>query len=335
MKRGNQLLLALVIVISIALSYILLNRSGSTLRGELKDFSIPDTGSVDRIFIADKLGKTSLLERKGIGYWVVNNKYRARQDAINNLLATLSALKVKAPVAKSMEANVLKDLAGPLQRKVEVYAAGSRIKTIYIGGETIDKLGTFMLLENSSVPFEVHVQGHRGFLQTRFITDERIWRDQTIFAYEKSDIREINLRFFKDPSKSYSIRIPDSGSPQLIGFAGGNQADTLLINKYIAQYRKFTFEYIVTEESFPAARKDSILNSGPFVEISVTTRKGERNTMKGYYRLLPGATLNNATDGESPFDPERIYALINDKDFVLVQYFQLDRLLVPGSLFIK
>ena len=129
MKKTNQILLAAVIVATVFVAYFLMTRSGSTLRGELRDFAIEDTGAIERIFIADKLGHTSLLERKGTGYWTVNDKYTARQDAVKNLLITLSKMKVKAPVAESMEANVLKDLSGPVQRKVEVYAGGRRIKT--------------------------------------------------------------------------------------------------------------------------------------------------------------------------------------------------------------
>jgi len=335
MKKSNRILLGLVITVSVALAYFLLSKSGTTLKGELRDFAIEDTAAIDRIFIVDKLGKSALLERKGKGYWLVNNAYQARQDAVNNLLLTLKKLAIKAPVAKSMEENVLKDLAGPLQKKVEVYASGKKIKTIYVGGETIDKQGTFMLLEHSSVPFEIHIPGHRGFLQTRFITDERIWRDQTIFAAEKSEIREIQVKYLQNPANSFTISIPDGGSPQLAGPAGIERADTLLLNQYIAQYRRFGFEYVITDETFPASRKDSILNSEPFIEIRLKTRKGEVNSMKGYHRAFSGSPVAPDSPAESDYDPERIYALVNERDFVLVQYYQLDRLLVRGIDFIK
>lgn len=315
-------------------AYFLMTRSGSTLRGELRDFAIEDTGAIERIFIADKLGHNSLLERKGTGYWTVNDKYTARQDAVKNLLITLSKMKVKAPVAESMEANVLKDLSGPVQRKVEVYAGGRRIKTFYVGGETIDKNGTFMLLEHSSKPFEVYVPGHKGFLQTRFITDERIWRDQSIFALEKNAIRSITVQNNEQPENSFQIEIPDKGSPVLKGPKGAERADTLLLNQYITQYRRMGFEYVITDETFPASRKDSILSAQPFVDIKVLTRKGETKHIQAYRRIQP---LNEAVqiEGDSPYDPERAYALIDGKDFVLVQYFQLDRLLVPGGYFVK
>src|SRR5690606_23058413 len=149
----NRYLLLLLVVLVIGVAYYLFTSGTGTIKTELRNFAVEDTASIDKIFLADKLGKASTLERVGTGKWKLNGKYTARHDAVNNLLATINSMTVKSPVAKSMEENVLKDLAGPAQKKVEVYSNGRLTRTFYVGLETMDKMGTFMMLENSSVPF--------------------------------------------------------------------------------------------------------------------------------------------------------------------------------------
>ena len=189
--KSNKILIIAVVVLGILVSYFIYTSNNQTLRGELSDFAVEDTASIDKIFLADKLGHTSLLTRVSSSEWRID-EYLARQDAINTLLFTIKKMIVKAPVAKSMEPKVLKDMAGVGQRKLELYSGGRLLKTIFIGVETMDKMGTYMLIEGSTVPFEVHIQGHRGFLQGRFITDARLWRDPAIFKYDYRDIRKIS-----------------------------------------------------------------------------------------------------------------------------------------------
>ena len=333
MKQNRNLILILIPV-SAALIYFILTRSNSTIKPKLRDFSVADTGNVDKIFIADKLNHTAELTRSSSGVWMVNGKYLARQDAIINLLATLNKLAVKAPVANAMEQNVLKDLAGPLQKKVEVYAKGQLIKTIYVGGETLDKQGTFMLLENSSVPFEVHIPGHHGFLQTRFIADENLWRDQAVFAAQEKDIKSLTVRYNEHTENSFTITKSEQGNLSVKESLSAGEADTLKLHQYLAQYRRIVYEYIISE-SFQKSKKDSILRSKPFVEITLIERSGKSTNFKGYYRELNESDQEVLKESKLTYDPERLYGLINDKEFVLAQFFQFDRILFTGRDFLK
>jgi hypothetical protein len=321
----------LTIVLGIVLTYFFFTSDNRTIKGELRDFAVEDTASIDRIFLADKQGHTALLERKPSGIWTIG-EYQARPQAVRDLLFTIKKMVVKAPVAKSMQPKVLKDLSGIGQRKIEIYSKGQLLKTIFVGIETMDKMGTYMMIEGSSVPFEVHIPGHRGFLQTRFIVDSRLWRDPVLFRTDYRDIRTIDIRYTNDPTSSFNLRY-DGKIPVLMA---GNQvlnADTLLLYQYMNQFRNVVYEYVVTE-SFPQAKKDSILNSSPFVIISLTDKQGKRTQVEGYYRASTAQDLD-ANGKQLPLDPDRMYALLNDKDFLLVQYFQFDRLMVKPAVFLK
>ena len=60
-------------------------------------------------------------------------------------------------------------------------------KTYYVGGESKDMIGSYMLLENSNRAFVVYIPGFNGFLAPRFTIDgtkvsSDLWRDRTIFS---------------------------------------------------------------------------------------------------------------------------------------------------------
>lgn len=330
--KSNRVLLVLVVALAVVVSYFWFTNTSKTFRGELSDFAVEDTASVDKLFLADKNGHSALLERKGPGVWTVG-EHLARQDAINTLLFTLKKMKMRAPVAKSMEQNVLRDLSGITQRKIEIYSKGKLLKTIFVGIETPDKMGTFMMIDGSSVPFDVHIPGHRGFLQTRFITDARLWRDPALFKYDYRDIASVSVKYNETPASSFEIR-SEGRNPRL--FVQGNPvaADSLALFAYLNEFRNVVYEYIVTE-SFPEAKKDSILSSKPWVEVKVSDRKGKSTFVQGFHRSAADAKAVDAQGNPMLYDPDRMYALLNGKDFLLVQFYQFDRLLKQPSYFVN
>lgn len=326
--KQNNILAILVVVLAAVVSWFIFTRSSSTLGGELRNFSVEDTAAVDKIFIADKEGNSSTLERVSSGKWTVNGKFAARQDAVNTLLETMSRMTVRNPVPKALEPKVLRDLSGPIQKKVEVFTRGNLLKTFYVGNESMDKMGTFMLLEGSSVPFEVHLPGHRGYLQTRFIVPEDLWRDPAVFKYDYRDIRNIALKFSDKPEQSFQLAYDgrdfnlknSSGSP----IPGG--LDTLRALRYYNEFRSLTWEFIVSPR-FPAARKDSILANTPFFSLAVTDKNNVTRSVEGFHRVYSGPVSELLTVENQEYDVDRFYGLVDGKDFVLLQFYQFDRVL--------
>ncbi|MFN5317989.1 MAG: hypothetical protein ACK5CY_04025 [Bacteroidia bacterium] len=327
----NRFLLIAVVLVGLLVAYNLFTDKSRTIKGELRNFAVEDTAAIDRIFLADKMGHQSLLTRTENGEWMVG-EYKARPQAVRDLLVTLKKMVVKAPVAKSMQPKVLKDMAGVGQRKVEIYSNGTLLKTIYVGIETVDKLGTYMLIEGSSVPFEVHIPGHKGFLQTRFITDARIWRDPVLFRTDYREIRSINVSYASSPNESFELRY-DGLKPSLLVKGQNQQADSLLLYEYMNAYRNVVYEYVVTE-SFPQAKKDSILSSLPFVTVTLQDKKGKKTIVEGFRRASTAKDVD-LEGNQYPFDPDRMYALLNKKDFLLVQYFQFDKLMRSPASFVN
>ena len=334
--KSNRLLIIGIVVLGIVVAYLLINNGRNTRGGDLKNFTVEDTASVDKIFIADKQNHKTLLERKGPSLWIVDGKYPVRQDGIKMLLETLNKMVVRTPVAKSMEQKVLKDLSGPVQKKVEIYQNGKLSKVFYMAAETPDKLATYMLIDGSDSPYEVHIPGHRGFLQSRFISDGRLWRDPVIFRYDYRDMRSVEVNYPADPQQSFTVKY-DGKKTSLFhrgSLVQDPNLDSLKAFEYLNSFRNIGYEFEVVE-TFSKTIKDSVLASTPFIEITVIDKNGESNQVKGYRR--PANLTSYVPDQEmQAFDTDRLYALVGkEKTFVLVQYFQFDKVIKPAVWFLR
>lgn len=329
----NKTLLISVLVLSLIAAFLLTNRQMGTVKGDFSNFAIEDTSIVDKIFIADKVGNEILLEKIKPGIWMVNNKFEARNDMIKNILEALKKMDVRAPVPQSMMETVIKDLATNFQRKVEVYSKGKRIKVFYVGSDSMDHHGTYMLLENSTTPYEMYIPGFRGYLSIRFVTDERLWKKPIVFNYPVQEIRKVRVEYIELPQESFEVTHDGKGLVKVIALKNNQplEADSALALDYLIQFGKINYEAEVASDF---QKRDSIMKATPWVEIEVTTADGTVNKVRCVRRepMEKYADLPQAPR----YDPDRMYAIINEgKDLVLVQYYVFNRILVPLEYFMQ
>jgi len=318
MKKKLTLLIALVVVLAAVVIYFSLRSSDSSLKRELRDFAVEDTASVDRIFMVQKDNQQITLTRSG-NRWLVNDRYLARPDAMENLLKTLKRIQVKSPVSTSMMNTAVRMLA-TRNTKVEVYDGRKLLKTIYVGGPTQDQMGTFMMLEGSSVPFIVHIPGFVGYLTTRFFVNERGWRSTELFRYNFNDIAAVTVENPAAPGESFRVR--NLGDNQfevssLNGRPNPGPIDTIGTKFYLSQFEKMNFEFFT--DSLPAQRIDSMLTSPTYRTVTLEDRSGLQRTLRMWPRPANGKT---DVDGNTLlWDDERLLAFLDEKDWVVVQYY--------------
>ena len=89
-------------------------------------------------------------------------------------------MRIKNPVARSALNNVIKRMAVQ-NTKVTIYSNNGDMKTLFIGGETADQLGTFMMIDGAKEPYVIHIPGFNGYLSSRFNCKEDLWRDKKLF----------------------------------------------------------------------------------------------------------------------------------------------------------
>lgn len=327
MKKNRRSLIITVLLVLVSLYFLFFRDSFNTLGQKDNDFAVQDTAAITKIFMADKDNRTVTLTRVKGGVWMVDNKYQVRSDAINTLLYTMKMVSVKNIIDANGIPNVIKAMASSAI-KVEVYDGDNRVKMYYVGGATADQLGTYMLLanpnsgENCKKPYIMYIPGFDGYLSTRFFVKEDDWRDRVIMQY------------YPYAMKTIKVTYPQSDSGFVINILGRNRFsmdntanqpmpfDTVAVKQYLTYYQSVQWE--VTVEN--AANKDSILNSGPVAIIAVTDTAGKHTEIKLFNKKATRQEIEKYGN-DYRYDPDQMFALVNGKDFVLVQYFIFGKLL--------
>ena len=341
MKR-NRVAVVLVIVLGTISFWFIINKHNGTIKETLRDFAVADTASIDKIFLANKSGKTITLERKAPGKWTVNGKFNARMDAVQTLLITIKKVDVKEPIGKNAIDNVIKRLAAKAVR-CEIYQNGKLTKAYYVGTETQDQSGTYMILmdletmQPSAKPFVTYIPGFDGYLTTRYFTEEQGWRDRTVFNYNPSEIKSVKMESVSKPENSFELFVKGNNDYQIKSLADNkllNNIDTLAVKQYLSYFQQVYFESF--EVSISQPQIDSILKSTPINILTITDASGKANKTVLYNRWPRRHGLFDPEGKEIVYDADRLDALLdNGKDFVMCQYLAFGKLLPPATYFQK
>ncbi len=306
------------------------NKSNNTLNEELSNFAVKNIKEVDKIFITDKQNNQVTLDKTEEG-WKVNQHFFAREDAIKNLLQCLQKMTVKHPISKAEHNTQIQRLAVS-SRKVEVYAKGKKIKTMYIGGATQDQYGTYAILENSSVPFVVHIQGFLGFLTPRFIVTEDLWRENFVFKCKPANITKVQVVNSEEKEKSFTLtKMGNAYSIKNYKGQSIRNIDTAQVKFYLSNFKKISYEAMVTEMT--EQKRDSLINKAkPFHTITLEAGKDNRQVIKTFH--VKNDTHYNDEGEMLLYDPDRMYAVFNNnKDIATVQYRTFDKITIDPKLF--
>ena len=341
MKRNKTALIAVIILGGASLWFLFHNGSG-TIKPTLKDFAVEDTASITKIFLADKSGHTVSLERQSPGRWMVNGKYDVRRDAMLVLLNTIRKVDVKEPVGKNAVNNVIKRLAGKAV-KCEIYQNNTLTKAYYVGTETQDALGTYMILidpetmQTSAKPFITYIPGFEGYLTTRYFTEEAGWRDRTILHYNPSEIAGVKLEVPFKPELGYELKVNGNNNYE-VKMLGTNAAlgdiDVMAVKQYLSYFQHQNFESF--EVNLVQKQKDSVMKAQPINILTITDTKGKTNRIKFFARKPKTEGLYDSGGNLIVYDLDRMDAVLNDeKELLMVQYFIFGKILPPANYFQK
>lgn len=326
MKKTNGLILGIIVLV---LTGIVLWQQGVFAGEPDTTFAVADSDAVGRIFIADKGNNTIKLERTG-DKWMVNDSVPAAPYMAKELLTTLRLIAVSRPVPRAAHNNVVRAMAVE-HTKVEVYDRdGDPMRIFYVGGPATNARGNYMRKEGSDNLYIVQIPGFDGMLQTRFTTQLTDWQDKSVFDYQPGEIAAIDLSYMDNPDLSFNMMVVrrDSflmSSPGAPTIVSGYALDQRKIASYINQFRGVNAEAYVNY----LADRDSIIQSGPYAQLTVTDTAGQVNDVL-FYRKAVNKRTKVQMDAEGnavPYDQDRAYALIhNGKDLVIVQQFVFGKL---------
>ena len=305
--------------------------------GDDRNFGVKDTAAITKIFIADKEGHKATVERKK-GGWLVNDKFNCRPDAILNLLEVIRNVEVKMPVDKLTRKSVIKFMSSKAL-KVEIYKGDELIKQYYVGQETQDGEGSYMLLtdlesgENYKDPYICFIPGFKGYLLPRYIADENEWRDRLVLNYIPPQIKQIKITQVDFPAdSSFSI---DLASSTRFKLKNGNGLeipfDELKMKQYLAYFQNISYENLITGRN--QKLQDSLSNVKPFCILTITGADAVTKNFRFYRKQFKGQQDPEHGINYS-YDPDRMFVRFDeDKQWALCQYFVFGKLLVTPNYF--
>lgn len=336
MKRNKNLvyLIIFALLLGLAINGILRNRK-STLPEKDKNFAVKDTSSITRIFLADMKGQSVTLERSG-DQWLVNGKFQADKSRISLLLESIAKIQVRNIVPESAINTVIRDLASK-SVKIEIYHKKKKIKAYFVGDETADALGTYMVLDKKhKIPFVMYIPGFEGYLTPRYFADEADWKSKIVFNYDPLNIKSVTIDYTDSSENSFKLLVNDENSFHISTSSSAEIPEKLIntskIKHYLLEFSNIQFVDVVRD--FSKTKSDSILNSMPVAIISVTDKEGKTKSMKLYYRHSGYKTRSELMPG---IDADYYYAQITDRsgEIGLMQTLTLQRILWKISDFKK
>jgi len=285
---------------------------------------------------------TADLSREG-DRWKINGKYWAMQPKIDVLLETIQKLIVHGPASNLQRESVLKEFENGAT-KVQMFFSGEDhpFKTYYVDGSTEDSKGTYMMMEidgkKTDKPYIMILPGFDGILNVRYFTDETEWRDTRIFNYAPEDIKQITVRYPEMPERSFTINVINADSFEVHSISSATSpkpADRIYkegVVKYLSSFKSLNAEAFDNHYS----KRDSIINSIPYVSITITDITSSVNQLVVFHMPLnKRSKLQFDEHGNRlPYDLDRYYATINGgSDFVIIQDFVFGKIFKQTSDF--
>lgn len=320
MKKQHFILIALLVLAGGYYIYSSYSNADTT-RFERRDFAVNDIEQVDKIVITSKAPSRVELT-KGENKWTVNNEFTARPSTIKYLLKTLDKMEIKYPVQKNSIDHILTDMTA-IGIKVDIYKDGTKEKTIYIGNNTPDEKGTYMLLEGGLSPYAIHIPGFEGYLRSRFIYDPMLWKTKELMNIEQKDIEWLTMEYpnqkeagFKLTQEGKSISLFDiNGTPQPI--------KSLVARNYLSAFKNIAHEGFILR-SDPVQPEEII--TLPKIFILTVKAKGKEPYVLKSYEKTEYIKTEDGTGFYQKVDKNRLYAT-DGKSYFLIQYFVFNPML--------
>lgn len=349
-RKTLFLLLAVAALAVVAICVVATRGRNHTFKQDFQIEAAARPGGVTKIFMADKHDSQVLLSYVNDSLWMVDNTFKASQSMVDLLLSTLSDMRIRNVVNKSAVENVV-TLMATGSVKVEVYYNDYRInwfggklrlfphekrEVFYVGHDTPDQMSTYMLREGDKVPVVAHVPGFRGCLSPRFVVNPLAWRSHSIVDLPVQRIAKIELLIPSMPEESFSIeREGDGFVMNLLNPPARVQGfDTARVAQLLSSFVNLNFDEYA--RAVPKVELDTTFARDPRTILRISDTEGNVRELKTYIKYVNPDDAVNMPDTTmyEVFDLNRLYAVLDNADTVLIQYYVFDNILQPASFFL-
>jgi hypothetical protein len=326
---NRTLVLLLVVVLLGAGAYFFIGKNQgkpiSSVVGADREFAVP-RADIQKIFIADRSGHKTTLTRADQG-WIYNGAYKARPDAVENLLLAIENVRMRSKPTQSMVPNMIESLSTN-GLKVEIYGKNDElIKAYYLGGATNDELGTYIILEGAEQPYVADIPNWQGNIRFRYNLTDDDWRDRTVFASKAADIATVSIEYPKQQAQSFRLDVTGA-EPVVTPFYELSST----INKAVKPGKVEAFldnfsSIIAVGFNNLNREREKIVQQVPFAIITLKEKNGKTYSVTLFPQDVN--TLLDPKTGVSTTVSETtgFFALTQDNDFMVMQNVVLRRIL--------
>jgi len=287
-------------------------------------FILNDTTQISKIAIYT-LTDTSVFI-KSENKWLVNNKFTPLPKALYYIFRIAQNVDIKVPVAKEKSDSIINSINKKNKNIVFYNENGEVIKSWQIGDFNEEQDATFAIANNTDKVYLVNVPGIINDLDKNIPAEEYYWISAYIFDYKPHEIAKIEVSYPLNISKSFVLEINKDGTNIVTSNNMkymNEELESKAIGAYISYFSAVKFDSFLN--NFTKAKKDSLLKQKAFCIINVTDINNKKQSLKGYFRQNPENT--------SKQDINTYNAVINNKEFVTVNYFDTDLLMKTAEYF--
>ena len=272
-----------------------------------KYFNLSKTEKIDKIIMSDKSGNIIELE-KDEEKWTINSKYPVWQRQIEYTLSVMKDIRVKSSVSEQKINFVLQNIAAK-GVKVEIFEGEQKIKSYYIGGNTSDHTGTYMIMENAKNAYVMHIPNrHPGILNPKYgiegiYVNENVWREPITININPKEINEVKVMDFINEEQSYTINIENKTLTDFIN------NEILIDNRKYNEFASFfsnlqcgIYRSDLNPDNFILSKKIYITNNNQTDSLIIYDVNEIQKIQKEYSSTV-----------------ENLYAKWNNSDMVIIQ----------------
>lgn len=281
MKKVLSLVVLLFALSGIA--YYLIQQGKVSDKGYVtadRNFTVKSMDDVDKIVIKHVKLQPLVLTRKGKS-WILDEKYDVDPDVFINIEAVLTRMSLSFIPPKQSITNIMESIEkNGIQ--VDIYTGSDKpSKIFFIGADTKDGSGTYMVMGGSSQPYVMQLPGLQGGLRSRFEQPSYNYRDKILFKYKKESIKNIKVEYLTDNLSSFEITNGNHPTVKPLIDQPDNpkgQPNEQNLKYYISQFENMGTEGIVNN----IPEKDSLINTEPNTVLTITTKDGQQKLYKFY-----------------------------------------------------
>jgi len=311
--QNNNFFFYLLILITFSFS--------SCIEQEIEDtnFAIENTDEISKIIMRDKAENKIELRLEGKD-WIINNKYKVFDQQIDYTLQVMKDIRVDKSVSETKMDFVIKNIA-TTGVKVEIYNQSEKIKSYYIGGNTSDHKGTYMIMEGSETAYILTIPNRLpGILNPKYglegiYVNANTWREPITISIDKKEIKSIKVVDLSNSESSFTLYKKDK---QLYDYNN---------NKVIASSQK-TETFINNFRQLKCGPYKPKLNASDFILIKKIYIQQE--TSIDSLTIYDITALQNTTK-EYNASVENLYAKWNNSDLVIIQKNIFNKVLITIS----